>query len=371
MTVIDRDSFCIKTSSIWQLIGYFLFVLKVVVPLIIIILGVIDLVKALTSSKDDEVNNAAKMLAIRAVIGISIFFIPSIISLIFSFIKSASPYVSAAEACQSCLLKPFYEDCTNYKAYAKKTQDDKKDELSQGKDDEDYKVHIESCYYCANDKKYVWTYSPECSDRIYIQNYKTQEDCEDANGFGDPLTKEEVETMHAQMATPTYQELLDFAQEYYGMSEAAFKVVFGWAVNEGYDRAKNLSGEVDTYLGYLNDCVGINHYMRGKTDPDELARSIGGADTRYTASSLTNKANSAINNPKDNAPFFKGMYLALKYPDENAHDCYGPSQADQNWYKSQGGELYYQGKAYPGAANYPIQVWTLYYDGFKHWKEEM
>ncbi len=170
--------------------------------------------------------------------------------------------------------------------------------------------------------------------------------------------------------TPTYAELLKMAQDNYGMSEDVFKVAFGWAVNEGYDGAKNLRGEVDTYLGYLCDCVGINLYMGyDLKTADALARKIAGGDksSTYYASSLINKANRAINNPNAYAPQFKGMYLALRYPDENAHDCYGPSVADQNYYRSRGGVLYYQGGAYRWAPNYPIQIWTLWYDGIKHW----
>lgn len=188
------------------------------------------------------------------------------------------------------------------------------------------------------------------------------------------LTSAEVtKQLNSMKSTPTYDELLKIAKDKYGMSEDTFKVAFGWAVNEGYDGAKNLSGEIDTYLGYLCDCIGINFYMGyGLNSAEELAKKIGGGNTSgiYSVSNLTAKADKAINNPTAYAAQFKGMYLALKYPEENAHACYGPSVATQNIYKNQGGVLFYQAKAYPAAPNYPIQVWALWYSGINHWVDD-
>ena len=38
--------FCYRSAKIWQLLGYFIIVIKIVLPLIIIILGVLDLGRA-------------------------------------------------------------------------------------------------------------------------------------------------------------------------------------------------------------------------------------------------------------------------------------------------------------------------------------
>lgn len=107
--------FCGTTARFWQLAGYVLYIIKVLIPLIIIILGAIDFAKALTSNKDDEINNATKKLIVRMVIGIVIFFIPLLISTIFGLIKNANPYLDKVDACQTCLLKPFNSACNAYK----------------------------------------------------------------------------------------------------------------------------------------------------------------------------------------------------------------------------------------------------------------
>ncbi len=43
---IEND-FCLRTSAIWQFVGYGLFALKILVPLIIIIFGIVDFAKAI------------------------------------------------------------------------------------------------------------------------------------------------------------------------------------------------------------------------------------------------------------------------------------------------------------------------------------
>ena len=46
------DNFCAETSNIWRTVGYFLLVFKIVIPIILIILGMVDLGKAVISSDD-------------------------------------------------------------------------------------------------------------------------------------------------------------------------------------------------------------------------------------------------------------------------------------------------------------------------------
>ena len=123
MDIRDQSYSCVTTSSIWQFAGYILFAIKIVVPLIIIILGIIDFFKAITSAKDDAINSAAKNLIFRLVIGLVIFFVPLIVNTVFKFIKEANSYVAAADACQTCLLQPFNSSCNNYKATAKANRD--------------------------------------------------------------------------------------------------------------------------------------------------------------------------------------------------------------------------------------------------------
>ncbi|MEG1288279.1 MAG: M15 family metallopeptidase, partial [Bacilli bacterium] len=89
-----------------------------IIPLIIIILGIVDLVKAVLASKDDGLTSAFKSLIMRLILGFSIFFIPTIISMAFSLVKDSATFINASDACQVCLLRPTSDECVTYKTNA-------------------------------------------------------------------------------------------------------------------------------------------------------------------------------------------------------------------------------------------------------------
>ena len=74
--------FCMSTANIWQIVGIVLLVFKIVIPILLIVWGMLDLGKAVVAAKDDEIKKATKSLAFRAVAGILIFFIPTLVSVI-------------------------------------------------------------------------------------------------------------------------------------------------------------------------------------------------------------------------------------------------------------------------------------------------
>lgn len=172
------------------------------------------------------------------------------------------------------------------------------------------------------------------------------------------LTKEQVEQELSKIKEiPTYAELVKLANKKFGMPEDVFQVVFGWAIGEGYDK-------YDHYLGYLCANVGINHYMGiGKTTASSLAASIAGRDHSgyYATERMRQRSITAKNSPGSYTDVYKSMYLALKYPEERAHDCDGVSD-----YTRYGGTKLYSG----WDGRYTINVWTVWYDGFKHWNAD-
>lgn len=108
-------NFCVETSPIWQFIGYVLFLIKIVIPLLIIIFGIVDLVKAVISSDDKAINKSVMSVVQRVIAGVIIFFIPTIVSFVFSLVKEATPFLTSADACQKCMLNPTGADCKGYK----------------------------------------------------------------------------------------------------------------------------------------------------------------------------------------------------------------------------------------------------------------
>ena len=108
-------NFCGDTAKIWQLVGRVLLVFKIVIPILLIIFGMMDVGKAVVANKDDEIKKATKQLAMRAIAGIVIFFIPTLVSFIFSIVDSFGDVKDNYEICRTCIVKPGDCDVSNAK----------------------------------------------------------------------------------------------------------------------------------------------------------------------------------------------------------------------------------------------------------------
>lgn len=103
---IEIDTFCTDTAGILQYIGYALLIFKIAIPFIIIVFGMMDFGKAVVSEKDDDIKKQAIKLGRRAVAGIIIFFIPSIVTWIFGTIADYNAGKGSFATCETCLLSP-------------------------------------------------------------------------------------------------------------------------------------------------------------------------------------------------------------------------------------------------------------------------
>lgn len=106
--------FCLRSSAIWQFVGYGLYALKIIIPLIIIIFGIIDFVKAMMSNDDNGIKKAAVSLLKRTIAGIAIFFIPTVVTVIFNLIENFTGGLDGIEECKTCLLSPTSDKCEGY-----------------------------------------------------------------------------------------------------------------------------------------------------------------------------------------------------------------------------------------------------------------
>lgn len=91
-----------------KFIGTIVNFLKIIVPIVIIAFGVVDLYKAVTGSKDDEIKKSVKSIVIRIIAGIAIFLLPGIIQFILNWVNDWSNYKNSWCCCTDCLLNP---DC--------------------------------------------------------------------------------------------------------------------------------------------------------------------------------------------------------------------------------------------------------------------
>jgi len=105
-----------KSSIGYQIFGFLgilLNIIKICIPIILIVVGTIELVKCIIS-KSEEMNKSIKKLGIKAILGLVIFFVPSIVMFLMSLISNDF----TKNECITCLLDTPYECMEN--SYNKK-----------------------------------------------------------------------------------------------------------------------------------------------------------------------------------------------------------------------------------------------------------
>ena len=98
---------CEKSGIVksFQIIGYALMVVKIVVPLLLMIIGAVDLGKATLSSDQNAITAAVSLLTKRAIAAVVIFFIPTIIAFVMSLVDGSNK-LNKFDACSKCISKP-------------------------------------------------------------------------------------------------------------------------------------------------------------------------------------------------------------------------------------------------------------------------
>lgn len=113
ISAVNVGEFCTKASEVLQFAGWALTFFKVAIPILIVVLGMLDFGKAVVAKEDDEIKKQTKKLVYRAVAGIIIFFIPSIVLWLFSVVGDYSEAQEKAEfdVCSKCILVPWGTEC--------------------------------------------------------------------------------------------------------------------------------------------------------------------------------------------------------------------------------------------------------------------
>ncbi len=94
------------TLLVFQVIGYILMIIKILVPIILIVLGSIDLGKASLSQDEKALKEAVTKFCKKVLIGLIIFFVPTILDFFLGLVSGVSDVTSDFEPCTDCLLNP-------------------------------------------------------------------------------------------------------------------------------------------------------------------------------------------------------------------------------------------------------------------------
>lgn len=88
-TATDCGGVCLP-NALLSIIRIIVNIIKIGVPVILIILGMIDMGKAVASQKDDEIKKGQKILISRCIAAGIVFFVVAIVQLMMSIIDSAT-----------------------------------------------------------------------------------------------------------------------------------------------------------------------------------------------------------------------------------------------------------------------------------------
>jgi hypothetical protein len=88
-----------------KIIGLIISVIKVLLPVIIIITGMITFAKVVISGKDEDFKESAKTMIKKVIAGIIIFLIPEMIHFVFVKVVNSNS-TSNFTKCETCLNKP-------------------------------------------------------------------------------------------------------------------------------------------------------------------------------------------------------------------------------------------------------------------------
>ena len=77
-------------SELVSIVGAVVNIIKIGVPIILIVLGMIDMGKAVASQKEDEIKKGQKTLISRVIAAAIVFFVVAIVQLMLSIVSGAT-----------------------------------------------------------------------------------------------------------------------------------------------------------------------------------------------------------------------------------------------------------------------------------------
>lgn len=97
----------------FQIIGYLIYVAKMVIPLLLIILGSIDLAKGVIATNEKPNKDSLMAFVRRLIIAVIVFLIPTVLDFLLSFVDGVNNTMDKYSVCTTCLLNPLGDECQN------------------------------------------------------------------------------------------------------------------------------------------------------------------------------------------------------------------------------------------------------------------
>lgn len=100
----DATQLCADLKPILGIVGWVLTGIKIVAPIVLIIVGMIDMTKAIAGKDEDTIKKAQKALGKKAIAAVCVFLIATMVGVLMGLVGGGA---YKEEACKSCLNEPW------------------------------------------------------------------------------------------------------------------------------------------------------------------------------------------------------------------------------------------------------------------------
>ena len=132
-----ETNFCDCLIRLFIFLGHIVNIIRIVIPIIIILLGSIDFIKALVAQKDDEMKKAQKIFIKRLIYGVIVFFVISLVSFLIGLAGG-----DTNNRCFKCVADVNGKDCNKDKIPTCKKEVDEKPKNDKNNDDKNDKDKV-------------------------------------------------------------------------------------------------------------------------------------------------------------------------------------------------------------------------------------
>ena len=282
--------------KVMKIVNLVINIIRIVVPIMLIVTGMIDYMKATTDG--EGVSKPNKLLVSKIVAAVIVVAVPTLVNIVFNVIDPKEvTYISCLDNATTERINELYQE--NMEKRLREARNSKTNQAYQ--DAKNYLTNIK-------DPALKEQYKKE------LEEIKTQINKNDVP-TGNPttivyqgLSPEEVNSKINSMATPTMEEINQAFRDN-NVSDEYAKIVTGTTYNEGYGNEPYL------LYGWANAMLNNNFSLSQLQGWDP-----GVGDANWYSWKNINKG---CENIKSADVYKKALYLALTYRDKSISNCYG------------------------------------------------
>lgn len=105
MMTANVNGICRTFSGVIQVFGYVFLIIKIATPIMLMVVGMIQMTKAITAKDEDAIKKAQRGLVKKTIAAVSVFVVTTIVNLLIGVMLGNTDY----QKCASCFNKPSSE----------------------------------------------------------------------------------------------------------------------------------------------------------------------------------------------------------------------------------------------------------------------